>query len=155
MWLWFRLHFANALFTSSSPDKGSTSGWKTGRSKTKRCIGKRNWDSFNPNAKTTGWKSVRCCFQILINCYCFKRKQPEETYISCETVTQHVHGGSGPLSSAYHQIRKLIQLTAHAVPTRVIIADKIRSKEFLWFSYLTENFSHTWATINTFSILYI
>lgn len=32
------LHFANALFTSSSPDKGSTNGWKTGASKTKRCI---------------------------------------------------------------------------------------------------------------------
>lgn len=35
------LHFANALFTSSSPDKGSTKGWKTGRSKTKRCIRKK------------------------------------------------------------------------------------------------------------------
>lgn len=62
MWLWFRLkgntvgwlrlplaglhhhkkllftnlHFANALFTSSSPEVGSTSGWKTGISNTKR-----------------------------------------------------------------------------------------------------------------------
>lgn len=64
MWLWFRLegntawpprlpladlrpyrrhfftnlHFANALFTSSSPEVGSTSGWKTGMSNTRRWI---------------------------------------------------------------------------------------------------------------------
>lgn len=37
------LHFAKALFTSSSPDTGSTSGWKTGRSKTKRCVRKNQF----------------------------------------------------------------------------------------------------------------
>lgn len=98
------LHFANALFTSSSPDKGSTSGWKTGRSKTKRCIRKQKFVMTTSilMLKPLGEGHSRCCFQILINCYCIKRKQPEVLYTNCETVTQHTHVTCRVLSSLTH-----------------------------------------------------
>lgn len=35
---------------------------------------KIHYDNFNPNANTTGWRSVKCCFQRLVNCYCIKKK---------------------------------------------------------------------------------
>lgn len=135
------LHLANALFTSSSPDTGSTSGWKTGRSKTKRCVRKKKRIITILILMQTplGWRSVKYCFQILKNCYCIKRKQPQVISTSCETVTQHTRVTCRVLSflTCYHQIRKLIQLTAQApVPTQVIISDKNRLKEFFWFSYL-------------------
>lgn len=57
---------------------------------------------------------------------------------SCETVTQHTCVTRRVLSSltSYHQIRKLIQLTAQALVPTQVISDKNRLKEFFWFSYL-------------------